>query len=216
MFQKLGGRIAVLSILGSFIATGVVIWFLSNNSAFTADTNDNTEEALFGRVPNQTASGEVSNLDGFQSQDYKNKMPLIDNVLDSQQGIGRTFTSSDLKKSAYQYKQDIAQLEKSQATLKTINEALLNNEQTLKKLQEEWERHALQFDKYENDKRSAQAAASYEFANADKAEALLEQLKRRDNNERPDYPTGMAPQVVNRVQETTGISPIEIENLMNQ
>ena len=228
MFHKLGVREKKLSLILLFIALAGVIFLYFSNSLINSDFVGIEKKQV--NVNNGQKSS-VSIING------KNPAYLGTNKVEQKSSLEHGFdlnatekmtaeTSASLPHSdlltdenrniAEQYQQSIHRIDESQAQLEASEEALLNNKRVLEQLNDEWSQNSLQLQKIKEYQAAARAAASYELPNVEEVDELLGQLRSGSNHSRSDHPTGMSPQVVNRVQETTGISSSEIESFMNK
>ena len=139
-----------------------------------------------------------------------------ESLIDTDQFSLEKVSPKQVSKLAEQYSNDIAQLENGKQQLKATQQLLLNGERSLAQLREEWQRNALQLSQYEQNKLASQAAESYQLPDEAGAEALLNRLRSSQRQEQTNHPSGMSSQVMTRIQDTTGISSTELEDLMNK
>ena len=210
-------------VLVVFALVGAVIWYFINNNIIVKTEKDwigsdavnliKNHPSVYlnadkieqkNTLPDKGDKGDV-NL-SIQEVDTETQLPLLP----------ADVSIEDTSKVVKQYKQKINQIEKSQAQLAAIQEELLSNKRLLEQLNDEWSQNTSRLQEYQKGQEAARAAANYELPSADEVDALLGQLRSGGNSSRQNHPTGIPPQVVNRVQDTTGISANEIESLMNK
>jgi len=214
VYKIIRNKGAMLLLAVCLIAVAGTVGVTYKDRIFSQGNSERQKQLSDSVVSNQLRSKQVSHS-GDDVIDQRATNERSDSIYSGVQARGatsRNYSRAELKKIA----QSVAQADNSRAVLSASQKALLENQQTLKQLQAEWDRHATQLREHKSDQRAAQAAANYELVDAEEISALQEKLLRTQGAGKPNYATGMKPEVVDRVQQTTGISSTEIEELMNK